>query len=400
MADKTLASLVFPGLPDRYVVPDNSVDIEQIKEDLSSKVSTVNGTAPDANGNVEVGDSVPTAVRLAIYALFNSAAYVVTGLTDEIAIVQAYAAETTAITLNRSTLAISGATTALLTATTTPSGGAVFWESSNEAVATVDSNGLVTGVSNGTVKITATSGNKHAICTVTVGDFAYLTEISAVYTPSEAVYPTTSLDDLKSDLVVLATYSDDTTETIASENYILSGTLEPGTTCTITVIYNEMTCVFTVDVLSYVYHAENLVFDGNNYINTGVYLNSAENINKDFELECVISVLNFDTNDEFGIIVASMYEVSPYPGFTIRAKQNTREIAIGRLIPFSLGDVITIRREGGYLKAYINGVDTGASKGDSAVFDSPVTLGCEFDRNGNPYRYAKGAIDHITIKWT
>ena len=35
MADKTLASLVFPGLPDRYVVPDNSADIEQIKEDLS-----------------------------------------------------------------------------------------------------------------------------------------------------------------------------------------------------------------------------------------------------------------------------------------------------------------------------------------------------------------------------
>lgn len=40
MADKTLKSITFPGLPDRYVVPDYSADIEQIKEDLSAIDST------------------------------------------------------------------------------------------------------------------------------------------------------------------------------------------------------------------------------------------------------------------------------------------------------------------------------------------------------------------------
>ena len=48
-------------------------------------------------------------------------------------------------------------------------GGAVFtWSSSDPAVATVDGDGLVTAVSNGTAQITATSGNATADATITV----------------------------------------------------------------------------------------------------------------------------------------------------------------------------------------------------------------------------------------
>ena len=60
-----------------------------------------------------------------------------------------------------------------LKATVTPSSATnknVTWESSNTAVATVDSNGLVTGVKEGTATITVTTedGKKTATCTVTV----------------------------------------------------------------------------------------------------------------------------------------------------------------------------------------------------------------------------------------
>lgn len=74
---------------------------------------------------------------------------------------------------------------------------------------------------------------------------ATLSSISAVYTQSGTVYPTTSLDDLEEDLVVTATYSDSSTETVTT--YTLSGTLSVGTS-TITVTYEGKTTTFTVTV--------------------------------------------------------------------------------------------------------------------------------------------------------
>lgn len=76
---------------------------------------------------------------------------------------------------------------------------------------------------------------------------ATLSSITAVYTQSGTVYDTDTLDSLKSDLVVTAVYSDSTTETVASTDYTLSGTLTEGTS-TITVSYGGKTDTFTVTV--------------------------------------------------------------------------------------------------------------------------------------------------------
>ena len=84
--------------------------------------------------------------------------------------------------------------------------------------------------------------------TVTVTAVAsVLTSISAVYTQSGTVYDTDSLDSLKSDLVVTATYSDSSTETVPSADYTLSGTLTVGTSV-ITVTYQGLTATFDVTV--------------------------------------------------------------------------------------------------------------------------------------------------------
>ena len=74
---------------------------------------------------------------------------------------------------------------------------------------------------------------------------ADLVSISAVYTQSGTVYDTDTLDSLKSDLVVTALMSDQTTRPVTS--YTLSGTLTEGTS-TITVTYGGQTTTFTVTV--------------------------------------------------------------------------------------------------------------------------------------------------------
>lgn len=86
----------------------------------------------------------------------------------------------TEITLNRTTLPLYSNTTphtADLTATVTPSDATdktVTWQSSNTAVATVDTSGKVTAVGNGTSVITATTtdGGHTASCTVTVTTYS------------------------------------------------------------------------------------------------------------------------------------------------------------------------------------------------------------------------------------
>ena len=221
---------------------------------VQNKVIT--GEINDLKADIsELSLGVPTNVRQAIKALFESAAYAETGLTDEMAVVSSWASQVTAISLNNSTISISGASTSQLVATTTPSGGTVTWTSSDTSVATVSSSGLVTGVSNGTAIITATSGDVSATCTVAVSGFATLTSISAVYTQSGTVYPTDSLDSLKTDLVVTAHYDDQSTATVTS--YTLSGTLTVGTS-TITVSYDGKTTTFSVTVSA----ASSYVTDG------------------------------------------------------------------------------------------------------------------------------------------
>lgn len=115
---------------------------------------------------------------------------------------------------------------------------------------------------------------------------AELVSISAVYTQSGTVYTTDTLDSLKSDLVVTAHYSDNTTSVVVS--YTLSGTLAVGTS-TITVTYFEMATTFDVTVTSddapsqytWLYRASSgQLLSAQNYVtmtNTGTYSETLSN---------------------------------------------------------------------------------------------------------------------------
>ena len=73
------------------------------------------------------------------------------------------------VTVSPASKSLCNGTTAQLTAAVTPAeAGAVTWTTSDPDIATVDANGLVTGVSEGAVTITAACGSKSATATVQV----------------------------------------------------------------------------------------------------------------------------------------------------------------------------------------------------------------------------------------
>ena len=107
-----------------------------------------------------------------------------------------------------------------------------------------------TDYTNKTSVITATSSNVSSkTINVTINNIDVektLSSISATYNQgSTKVYPSTSLNTLKNNLVVTAKYSDSSTATVT--NYSLSGTLSVGTS-EITVTYNGKTATFNVTV--------------------------------------------------------------------------------------------------------------------------------------------------------
>jgi len=135
--------------------------------------------------------------------------------------------------------------------------------------------GATVSITMGGTDITSTAYNNGAISVASVTGALVITvsaaavvlsSISASYTQSGTVYDTDSLDSLKTDLVVTATYSDSSTATVPSTDYTLSGTLTEGTS-TITVAYNEKTTTFSVTVT----HKPVSGMDG--WVDGGVYEN-------------------------------------------------------------------------------------------------------------------------------
>jgi len=95
------------------------------------------------------------------WVLFNN--FTLTRYTGSVAV--------TGITLSQAEATLTEGESLTLTATVAPDNAtdkAVTWSSSNAAVATVDDNGKVTAVAEGTATITAKAGDKEATCVVTV----------------------------------------------------------------------------------------------------------------------------------------------------------------------------------------------------------------------------------------
>ena len=164
----------------------------------------------------------------------------------------------TAINLNKSTASIYVGSTETLTITYTPTdantGKAVSWTSSNESVATVDANGTVTAVAQGSAVITATSTTSASItasCTVTV-NIMHVTDVSlnktalslqtgATETLIALVLPSTASDRS-------VTWSSSNTAVATVNNGTVTGVGAGTATITVTTVDGEKTATCTVTV--------------------------------------------------------------------------------------------------------------------------------------------------------
>ena len=136
-------------------------------------------------------------------ALFvNAVAYLVAGEKYEAPVV-----EVATVTLDKTKAELTEAgATVQLTATVAPENAtdkAITWTSSDEKVATVDANGLVTAVANGTATITATAANGvKAECVITV-KIAVVDGIEAIETVENAVIYTITGKAVQGDVKTL-----------------------------------------------------------------------------------------------------------------------------------------------------------------------------------------------------
>lgn len=237
---------------------------EQEGISLISAVTRAESAADRAEAAAESGGGLTDNIKNALLQLAQKVAYIDEHGQDYYDDLYDALYEVTGLTLDVTSISLGtiGATSQI-TATTVPSGATVTWTSSDTSVATV-SNGLVTAVGYGSATITASAGNLTAQCSVVIAQ-ATVSSISAVYTPSATIYETDipALDTLKSDLVVTAHWSDDTTSTVT--DYALSGTLSAGSN-TVTVSYGGKTTTITVTVvalssISAVYTQSGTVYD-------------------------------------------------------------------------------------------------------------------------------------------
>lgn len=143
------------------------------------------------------------------------------------------------------------------------------------------------------------------------------------------------------------------------------------------------------------YEAYNLSFDGteSTVIDTGVYLFTAENINRDFEVVVEGIIGGSEANKT---IVCAKHNGRSC-GFLIRVQNNTDVKYNGSLYAWPVPASIVVRRINGQLSA--SGTNNPTVALINSVFDWPLVLGCAIDDNGNLYRFKRGTIDHVKITW-
>lgn len=232
-----------------YVMVDSQAEGTR-KFDLGSELSGIKEDYSDLEDRVEAleegggGEGLTDEERALILSLFSKAAYAEDDAGDayeqlsDLWSVYSVTWSGTGYTHGNTSVSARGGST--FVSTVTADGGHTI----STVVATMGGVTVQGAWNNGTVTIPNVTGD--IVITVTTIQ-AEVSSISAVYTQSGTVYDTDSLDSLKSDLVVTATYVDQSTYVVPSAEYTLSGTLTAGTS-TITVAYGGKTTTFTVTV--------------------------------------------------------------------------------------------------------------------------------------------------------
>lgn len=144
------------------------------------------------------------------------------------------------------------------------------------------------------------------------------------------------------------------------------------------------------------YEAYNLSFNGtaSTVINTGIYLFTAENINRDFELTA--ENIGGENQANYTIICAK-HNGNAY-GFLVRI-QNSSSTSYKGTIFVTSGASITVKRINGVITLSGTNIANPNAQFINEVFNWPLVLGCAVDDEGNYFRYKTGTIGHILVRW-
>ena len=155
------------------------------------------------------------------------------------------------------------------------------------------------------------------------------------------------------------------------------------------------------------------VFDGTNYIDTGIYLFNEKNINRNFHISIDITD-NSSTERQASIINSKNEKNNKYPGFVFRRTEtySKYELSVGNTVgsplsyknaelPYNTRKVELFRINNVLYYRLDNGeaVSTLDFTGFTDYFDVPVTIGCSLNSSGNPFRYFKGTLSNMVVEF-
>lgn len=148
---------------------------------------------------------------------------------------------------------------------------------------------------------------------------------------------------------------------------------------------------------SVLYEAYNLAFDGTNYIDTGVYLFDDDVKTRDFEFVAE-GIVGETANNES--LIGCKHD-KWRNGFVLRTRDNSSVQFPGTVFmkPNIMGTMIIKRINGHITLSGTNLTNPNVPFNDDGGHHWPLTLGCAIDDDGNPYRFAKGTIEHVVVRW-
>ena len=171
---------------------------------------------------------------------------------------------------------------------------------------------------------------------------------------------------------------------------------------------NDIIDLYAIWAEEYYSFPNEYIFDGTNYIDTGIQLFNSTNINKDFEIS--FEIVSHGSNSNQATMVSCMDETgSPWPGLVFRVANGnqdelianvTTSTKVNKYYPKAEIKKVVIKRKNGII--YVNSNDTGDVQALdmtslTTTFDVPLTIGASLNASGSPQRYFKGTLKNLKV---
>ena len=156
-----------------------------------------------------------------------------------------------------------------------------------------------------------------------------------------------------------------------------------------------------------------ILFTGSNYIDTGLNLFSAANINKDFDISLTVDTIDATSESQATLINAKdETQNNVWPGFAYRLNSSKKfELTSkwpgqkdGKITdPNSTPKTITIKRRNGIIYYSLNGAaEAKLISTPAASLNNPfvpnLTFGASLNSSGSPFRFFKGYVSNISVQ--